>query len=153
VPPETLPAAPTRRGGTDLRDLKLKLAALWAARMLSGLQGDSTRLHDPVALRELVEGTSSVQVTDGLLFIMSVIFAIPILMVVLSLTLPDRANRRANRSLGIAFAAFDLVFLGMTLFTWEFSAYEAFWSVMYLVFTGLVVWYAWKWSGQEANTA
>ncbi|HYW69258.1 MAG TPA: DUF6326 family protein, partial [bacterium] len=83
-----------------MRDVKLKLSALWVARMLSGLQGDSTRLHDPVALRELVEGTSSVQVTDGLLFIMSLIFAIPILMVVLSLTLPDRANRRTNRGLG-----------------------------------------------------
>jgi len=134
-----------------VRDVKLKLSALWVARMLSGLQGDSTRLHDPVALRELVEGTSSVQVTDGLLFIMSLIFAIPILMVVLSLTLPDRANRRTNRGLGIAFAAFDLVFLGMTLFLWEFSAYEAFWSFMYVVFTGLVVWYAWKWPTQEVQ--
>ena len=134
-----------------MRDVKLKLSALWAARMLSGLQGDSTRLHDPAALRELVEGTSAVQVTNELLFIMSLIFAIPILMVILSLTLPDRANRRANRSLGIAFVAFDLVFLGLTLFAWEFSAYEALWSFMYVVFTGLVVWYAWKWPMQEAQ--
>jgi hypothetical protein len=132
-------------------DVKLKLSALWAARMLSGLQGDSTRLHDPVALRNLLEGTSGVQVTNGLLFIMSLIFVLPILMVVLSLTLPGRANRRANLSLGIAFAAFDLIFLAMTLFTWEFSAYEALWSVMYVVFTGLVVWYAWKWTGEEVR--
>jgi hypothetical protein len=134
-----------------VREVKLKLSALWAARMLSGLQGDSTRLHDPAALRNLVEGTSAVQVTNELLFIMSVIFAIPILMIILSLTLPDRANRRANRSLGTAFVAFDLVFLGLTLFLWEFSAYEAFWSFMYAVFTGLVVWYAWKWPRQEVH--
>ena len=134
-----------------MRDLKLKLSALWAARMLSGLQGDSTRLHDPAALRGLLEGTSDVQVTSELLLIMSLIFAIPILMVVLTLTLPDRANRRANRSLGIAFLAFDSVFLGLTLFLWEFSAYEAFWSLMYTVFTGLVVWYAWKWPTQKAQ--
>ena len=136
-----------------MRDVKLKLSALWAARMLSGLQGDSTRLHDPAALRELVEGTSAVQVTNWLLFIMSLIFTIPILMVILSLTLPDRANRRANRSLGIAFVAFDLVFLGLTLFAWEFSAYEALWSFMYVVFTGLVVWYAWKWPKEEVQEA
>ncbi len=134
-----------------MRDLKLKLSALWAARMLSGLQGDSTRLHDPAALRDLLEGTSDVQVTNELLLIMSLIFAVPILMIVLSLTLPDRANRRANRSLGIAFLAFDLVFLGLTLFLWEFSAYEAFWSLMYAVFTGLVVWYAWRWPTQEVQ--
>ena len=134
-----------------MRDTKLKLSALWAARMLSGLQGDSTRLHDPVALRNLLEGTSGVQVTNELLFIMSVIFVIPILMVVLSLTLPDRANRRVNLSLGIAFVAFDLIFLAMTLLTWEFSAYEALWSFMYVVFTGLVAWYAWKWPKQEVQ--
>ncbi len=134
-----------------MRDLKLKLSALWAARMLSGLQGDSTRLHDPAALRDLLEGTSDVQVTNELLLIMSLIFAVPILMIVLSLTLPNRANRRANRSLGIAFLAFDLVFLGLTLFLWEFSAYEAFWSLMYAVFTGLVVWYAWRWPTQEVQ--
>jgi len=121
--------------------------------MLSGLQGDSTRLHDPVTLQNLVEGTSDVQVTNELLLIMSIIFAIPILMVVLSLTLPDRANRRANRGLGIAFAAFDVVFLGLTLFLWAFSAYEVFWSLMYAVFTGLVVWYAWRWPRQEVQAS
>ena len=134
-----------------MREVKLKLSALWAARMLSGLQGDSTRLHDPAALRELVEGTAAVQVTNELLFIMSLIFVIPILMIVLSLTLPDRANRWANRGLGIAFVAFDLVFLGLTLFLWEFSAYETLWSFMYAVFTALVVWYAWRWPKQEAQ--
>ena len=136
-----------------MRDLKLKLSALWAARMVSGLQGDSTRLHDPVALRDLLEGTSDVQVTDELLLIMSLIFAIPILMIVLSLMLPDRVNRRANRSLGVAFFAFDLVFLGLSLFLWEFSAYEVFWALMYAVFTGLVAWYAWRWPAEEVQGA
>lgn len=136
-----------------MRDLKRKLSALWAARMLSGLQGDSTRLHDPEALRNLLEGTSDVQVTSELLLIMSLIFAIPILMVVLSLTLPDSANRRANRSLGIAFFAFDLMFLGLSLFLWEFSPYEAFWALLYAVFTGLVVWYAWRWPNQGVPEA
>ena len=128
-----------------MRDVKLKLSALWVARMLSGLQGDSTRLHDSAALKELVAGTSAVQVTPGLLFLMSCILAIPILMSILSLTLRDRANRWANRTIGIAFVVFDLGFLGMALFLWEFSAYETLWSLMYVVFTALVVWYAWKW--------
>ncbi|MFC1799426.1 DUF6326 family protein [Candidatus Eisenbacteria bacterium] len=131
-------------------DVRIILSALWAARMLSGLQGDSTRLHDPVALKELVAGTSAVPVTNALLLVMSVIFAVPILMSFLSLTLKENANRWANRSIGIIFAAFDLAFLGMALFLWPFSAYEIFWSVMYLVFTILVVRYAWKWPRQEA---
>jgi len=131
-------------------DVRIILSALWAARMLSGLQGDSTRFHDPVALKGLVEGTSAVPVTNALLLVMSVIFAIPIIMSILSLTLKDKANRRANRSIGIFFAAFDLVFLGLAVFLWPFSAYETFWSIAYLVFTALIVWYAWKWPRLEA---
>ena len=131
-------------------DVRIVLSALWAARMLSGLQGDSTRLHDPAALKELIAGNSDVPVTQELLLVMSIIFAVPILMSFLSLTLKEKANRWANRSLGIFFAAFDLVFLGMVLFLWPFSGYETVWSFVYLVFTVSIVWYAWKWPQQEA---
>lgn len=130
--------------------LKVKLSALWAARMLSGLQGDSTRLHDPEALKELVAGTTAVRVTDELLLIMSLVFAIPILMSFLSLTLRDQANRWANRGTGTFFVLFDLVF--MVLLAWPFS-YETVWAVMYLVFTALVAWYAWKWPRNEGSVA
>ena len=133
-----------------MKEVKIKLAVLWTARMLSGLQGDSTRLHDPVALKELVAGTSAVPVTNELLLAMSIIFAIPIFMSFLSLTLKDKVNRWANRGIGVFFAAFDLIFLGLSLLLWPFSAYETFWSIVYLVFTALVVWYAWKWPKQEA---
>jgi hypothetical protein len=118
--------------------------------MLSGLQADSTRFHDPVALRELVAGTSAVPVTNELLLVMSVVFALPILMSFLSLVLKDKANRWANRIVGTFFVVFDLVFLGLVLFLWPFSAYETLWSVVYLVFTALVAWYAWRWPKQEA---
>jgi hypothetical protein len=131
-------------------DVRIVLSALWAARMLSGLQGDSTRLHDPAALKELIAGNSDVPVTQGLLLIMSILFAVPIFMSFLSLTLKDKANRWANRSLGIFFAVFDLVFLGLVLFVWPFSAYETVWSFVYLVCTASIVWYAWKWPEQEA---
>ena len=138
-----------KKTARNLVDVRIILSALWVARMLSGLQGDSTRLHDPVALKELLAGTSDVPVTNELLLVMSIIFVVPIIMSFLSLTLNDKANRWANRIIGIFFAAFDLVFLGLSLFLWSFSAYETFWSIIYLVFTALVVWYAWKWPKQE----
>jgi len=131
-------------------DVRIILSVLWIARMLSGLQGDSTRFHDPKALKELVAGTSAVPVTNELLLVMSIIFAVPIFMSFLSLTLKDKTNRWANRSLGIFFVTFDFIFLGLALFLWPFSAYETFWSIVYLVFTALIVWYAWKWPKQEA---
>jgi hypothetical protein len=132
-----------------MKDVQIKLSALWAARMLSGLQGDSTRLHDPTALKALLAGTSAVRVTNELLLAMSVLFAVPILMSFLSLTLNDKPNRWANRGIGTFFVAFDLVFLGLVLFQGSFS-YETFWSFVYPVFTALVTWYAWRWPKQEA---
>ena len=131
-------------------NVKIILSAAWAARMLAGLQGDVVRFMQPGMLEEMIAGTTAVQITNELILGMSMLMAVPIFMCFLSLTLKDKANRWANRSIGIFFVAFDLVFLGLTLFLWPFSAYETFWSIVYLVFTALVVLYAWKWPKLEA---
>ena len=129
-------------------DVRIILSALWAARMLSSLQGDSTRFHDPVMLEQLIAGTSEITVTNELLLVMSIIMAVPIFMSFLSLTLPYKANRWANLSIGIFFVAFEIYFL---IFLYLPGAvYEIFWGIAYLVFAALVVWYAWKWPQQEA---
>ena len=129
-------------------DVRIILSALWGARVFSGLQGDSTRLHDPVALNELVAGTSEIPVTNTMLLVLSIILAIPIIMSFLSLTLKDKANRRANLSTGIFFVVWELVFL---IFVYsQAPVYELFWGIAYLVFVTLVVWYAWTWPKQEA---
>ena len=81
-------------------DVRIILSALWAARMLSGLQGDTTRLHDPVALQSNIAGTGAVLVTNELLLVMSVIFTVPILMSFLTLTLKYPVVRWANLIIG-----------------------------------------------------
>jgi hypothetical protein len=131
-------------------DVRIILAVLWVARMLSGLQADTTRLNDPVALQSLVAQTGAVVASSGLLLVMSIIFAVPIFMSFLTLTLKYPAIRWANLIIGIFFAAFDLVFLVLALFVWRSTGYEIVWSIAYLVFTSLIVWYAWKWPKQEA---
>jgi len=130
-----------------LEDVKIKLSALWAARMLSGLQGDVVRFMGPGALEEFIEGTTGMTITNELLLVMSIVFSVPIFMSYLSLTLKDKVNRWANRCIGIFFVVFDLMFL--ILFWQENPSYEIFWSFVYLVFTALVVWYAWKWPNPE----
>ena len=140
----------SKKTARNLVDVRIVLSALWAARMLSSLQGDVVRFLQPGMLEEMIAGTTAVPITNELIFVMSIIMAVPIFMSFLSLTLKDKTNRLANLSIGIFFVAFDLVFLGLTLFRWSFSAYETFWAVVYLVFTALVVWYAWKWPKQEA---
>ena len=132
----------TKKTARNLVDVRIVLSVLWVARMLSGLQGDSTRFHDPVALKELVEGTTTVIVTNELLLIMSLIFSVPIFMIFLSLILEYKVNRLTNLITGIFFVLFDLIFL--VLFLGAFS-YETFWSIVYPVFPVLIVWYAWRW--------
>jgi hypothetical protein len=128
-------------------DVRIILSALWVARMLSGLQGDVVRFMAPGMLEEFIAGATPVPVTNELILVMSIIFFVPIFMSFLSLTLKDKANRWANRSIGIFFVGYDLIFL---ILFWQSPAYEIFWSIVYLVFTALVVWYAWKWPKQEA---
>jgi hypothetical protein len=137
-----------KKSKRNILDVKIILSALWGARVFSGLQGDSTRLHDPVALNELITGTADIAVTDLMLVVLSMILAIPIIMSVLSLTLKDKANRRANLITGIFFVIWELVFL---IFVYsQAPLYEIFWGIAYLIFVSLVVWYAWKWPKQEA---
>ena len=130
-------------------NVRIILAALWVARMLSGLQGDTFRLSDPVALKSLIANTGAVVASRELLLVMSIIFVVPILMSVLTLMLKYSVIRWANRIMGIFFALFDLVFLVLALFVWRSTGYEIVWSIAYLLFTIMIVWYAWKLPEQE----
>jgi hypothetical protein len=65
---------------------------------------------------------------------------IPIVMVFLSLTLKNPANRWANIIVAIVFFTFNLIRLP----TYP-SAYDKFLIVVGLGFNVLTVWYAWRW--------
>ena len=125
-------------------DVRVIISVLWIARMLSGIQADTFRLSDPVALRSLIENTGPIIVTSELLLVMSIIFVVPIFMSVLTLIMKYHVFRWTNRILGIFFFLFDLVFLVLALSVWHSTGYEIIWSIAYLAFTTLIVWYAWK---------
>jgi len=131
-----------------MKDVKIKLSALWAARMLSALQMDVMVFMMPGMLEEMIAGTTDPPITHGMLAVMGITMLVPIFMSVLSLMLRDKVNRWANLSIGIFFVGFDLIFLIMT-FVWQAAAYEIIYYIVYLVFTALVVWHAWKWPKQE----
>ena len=72
-------------------------------------------------------------------------------MSVLTLTLKYSVSCWANRIIGILYAIIILAFwvLGLVL---RSAGYEIVWSTAQLVFTLLVVWYAWNWSKQEIQS-
>ena len=126
-------------------DVRIILAVLWVAGMLSSLNGDTYRLSDPVRLQALLANTGPLVVSGELLLVMSIVFVVPIFMSVLTLTLKYPVGRWANRIIGILYAVITLAFwvLGRVL---QSAGYEIVWATAQLVFALLVVWYAWKWT-------
>src|SRR4030066_394077 len=76
-----------KKTARNLLDVRIILAVLWVAEVLSSLNGDTYRLSDSVALKSLLENTGSIKATPELLLVMSIIFVFPILMSALTLKL------------------------------------------------------------------
>lgn len=132
----------------NLLDTRIILTALWIAEVLSSLNGDTYRLSNPAMLKSMLENTGSIKTTPELLLAMSIIFVVPILMSVLTLILKSSVSRWANRIIGIFYALIMLAFLILG-FVLRSAGYEIVWATAQLVFTLLVVWYAWKWPTYE----
>jgi len=121
-----------------LEDVQIKLSGLWVAAMFSWVYGDLLRIYSGDFIAgEFIEG---VQMTQELWVVAAITMMIPVAMVFLSLTLKDKANRWANIIIGIFFTGYGLI--GLPAYT---SAYDQFLIIVGLVFTALIVWYAYKW--------
>ena len=127
-----------------IEDVQIKLSGLWVAAMFSWVYGDLLRLYsgDYKAGEEI---TGNVMSMDTLWMISAITMIIPAVMVFLSLTLKYKANRWANIIIGIFYTAYNL--MGLPTYS---SAYDRFLIFVSIVFTALIVWYAWKWPKQEA---
>jgi hypothetical protein len=125
-------------------DVRIILAVLWVAGMLSSLNGDTYRLNDPVVLKSSLANTGSIAVTPELLLVMATIFVVPVFMSVLTLTLKYPVSRWANRIIGILYAMIILAFWVSGLVV-RSTGYNMVWFTAQLVLALLVVWYAWKW--------
>jgi hypothetical protein len=117
-------------------DIQIKLSAIWAALMLTYLLGDVLRIFSGD-----FQKMSAIKFTQGMWLGIAVLMLIPILMVVLTVTLPQPVNRWAN----IIVAAFFFIFNLAGLPTYP-SAYDKFLIVVGLVFNLITVWLAWNWS-------
>jgi len=81
------------------------------------------------------------EITQTMWLGMSILMIIPVVMVVLSLTLPHHAMRWANIIVAVFFFGFNL--LGLPTYP---SAYDRFLLIVSMAFNLLVVWYAWNWN-------
>jgi hypothetical protein len=127
---------------SNLLDVRIILAVLWVAGMLSSLNGDTYRLS---------AATGPIGADPGLLLVMATLLVGSVFMGVLTLTLKSAVSRWANRIIGILYATINLAFWVLHLLVWRSAGYEIVWSTAQVVFGLLVVWYAWKWNNPEVQ--
>jgi len=126
---------------TGKPDMKVRLSALWLFAMLTYTYGDVVTLMDPVK-------HGSIQLTEGFLLGGAIFMMIPITMVLLSRILKYRANRMTSIIAGTIMTAV----LPVTLFVSVPTSYYVFFTVIEIITTALIVWYAWKWRKPEGNS-
>lgn len=120
-----------------MADVQIKLAALWAALMLTYLLGDVLRIFSGDFKAGEIGG---VRVTQAMWLGIAALMVLPIVMLVLTLMLPQPVNRWANIVVAAGFFLFNLA--GLPTYP---SAYDKFLIVVGLVFNVVTVWIAWKW--------
>ena len=120
-------------------DVRIILSALWVAVEFLYQQGDVQRLYSG----DFIPGETDlgeVMSPEILWMISAITMTIPIVMIILSLTLPHNANRWANIIVAIFFFLYTLIGVGRYS-----GAYDRFLLIVSMVANALTVWHAWKW--------
>jgi hypothetical protein len=119
-----------------MEDVRIILAGLWVATMLTFLWGDVLSIIAGDAEKMFGE---QAQMTQAMWIGIAVLMLIPIVMVVLSLTLNYPLIRWANIIVAIFWIGFNLVSLR------GYPTYEQVLLIVSMGFNALTIWYAWKW--------
>lgn len=129
----------TSKKTTGMEDMKVKLSTLWVFVMFNMVFADIVGFLNPGALEEMI----AMKPAQGLLLVFSILLEIPIVMIVLSRLLKYRANRWAN----IIASVITILYViggGNT------SVSYIFFATIEVACMLLIIWYAWKWTEQEA---
>lgn len=117
---------------------KILLSATWVVVTLIYLYDDVLRIcSGDLAKKPMADMNLNQFVWLGI----AVLMLTPILMVFLTLVLPQPVSRWVNIIVAVLFFLFNL--LGLPTYP---SLYDKFLLAVSLVFNGVTIWYAWKWS-------
>lgn len=134
---DAIEAQTKERGDRIVEDVRIILSGIWVATMLTYLLGDLLRVY---AGDFTVGEIAGQQTTPWMWFLAAVMMLIPIIMVVLSLTLPYPAVRWVTIVAVAVIAAFNMLGLPYP------SAFYNFLMLVGFVFNGLIIRYAWTWT-------
>jgi len=128
-------------------NIKTKLAILWITLMWFYAYNDIISFFRKDTHEGALSGEfEGVVISQEFLFAASVLMAIPIFMVFLSIALPAKINRPLNIIMGIFHA---VVLAGTLTVPGETWAHYTLYMIFEAVFIALIVWFAWKWPIME----
>ena len=120
--------------------VKFKLFALWSALMFCYFYGDYFELYQPGKLQEMLSGKWAYgPVTQGSLFGLAALMAVPCLMGCASLLFPARVSRGLNIFWGIVCTVVQI----MT--QWGSWNYYMFFGLIDDLLTVYIIFLAWTW--------
>jgi hypothetical protein len=136
---------------TELEDMKInvkiKLAALWAALMFLYIYADHLSLFKTGQIEEMMAGRMGpFPVTQGSLLSAAILMLIPAVMIFLSTALRRGVNRWANIVLGVLYTAVNIG--NLVGETW---AFYICYGMAEMALTLLIVGHAWKWRNPEGQ--
>lgn len=120
-----------------MMSIELKLALMWIALMLVYLLGDVLRIFSGDLTPGEIMGEKT---TQGMWLGIAVLMVIPIVMIVLTIILPQEVLRPAT----IIVFGFFFVFNLFGLPTYP-SAYDRFLLIVSMVFNIIIIAFAWQW--------
>ena len=119
-----------------MADVRIILSGLWVALMLTYLLGDVLRIFAGDFTAGEIDGQEAAQ---WMWLVAALMMLIPIVMVVLSLTLPYPSARWASVGAAAFLVVFNLAGLPYP------GLYDNFLIGVGFVFNALIIWHAWTW--------
>ena len=128
-------------------DRKVILSIIWIFAVFNYLYCDVVSLMDAHLLKQYLAGAVNGMVfNQGYLLAAGILMEIPIAAILLSRVLKYKANRWVNIVAGTIMTVVQI----LTLFAGKPTMYYAFFSVIEIASTALIVWLAWTWRNAES---
>lgn len=125
-------------------NIRIKLAAFWAAVMFFYIYGDYFALYIPGQAGKLVTGNTLLN-SPIKVFAASFLMSFPPLVIILTIMAAPTLTRWVNIVSGIIFTAIMVLIAATSIpVTAEVAAY-VFYAVVESCITLAIVWFAWKW--------
>ena len=121
-------------------DMPIKLSIIWICVMLTYLLGDVLRIFSGDFKAGEMGSKGGMPMTQNMLLGIAILMVIPVVMVFLSVTLPQPVNRWTNIIVAVFFFLFNI--MGLPTYA---SMFDKFLITVSMVFNAVTVYYAWNW--------